>query len=136
MNRAGSRARSAFDTALRALRRRKELDSQSDGFLALPNQSPIVRGGSRSDPQTIRTIHEIPPSELKEAIVRFVQDVHSITEDELTERVSAVFGWNRRGADIASEFRKVVKKLVTGDILRRNGDVLIVASESTPHDRI
>lgn len=130
MNRAGSRARSAFDTALRALRRRKEIISESDGFLALPSQStPVVRAGTQSDPETIRTIHEIPPSELKEAIVRFVREVHPITEDELTARVSSVFGWNRRGSDIASEFRKVVRKLVTAGVLHRSDDFLTVAED-------
>jgi hypothetical protein len=33
LNRAGSRARGAFDTALRAIRRRGEIVSESDGFL-------------------------------------------------------------------------------------------------------
>jgi hypothetical protein len=130
MNRAGSRARSAFDTAIRALRRKGDVVVESEGFLATPGQSTaIVRAGDKGDAETIRTIHEIPPSELKEAIVRFVRDVHSITEDELTARVSAVFGWNRRGADIAGEFRRVVRKLVTAGVLNRNGDLVTVASE-------
>jgi hypothetical protein len=133
MNRAGSRARSAFDTALRAVRRRGEVISESEGFLALPSQStPVVRAGSQSDPATIRTIHEIPPSELKEAIVRFVREVHSISEDELTARVSSVFGWNRRGSDIAEELRKVVRKLVTAGSLRRSGAVLLAGAEPPP----
>jgi len=130
MNRAGSRARSAFDTALRAARRRGEIISESDGFLALPSQStPVVRAGNQSDPETIRTIHEIPPSELKEAIVRFVREVYSISEDELTARVSSVFGWNRRGSDIAGEFRKIVRKLVTAGVLRRSDNILTAAGD-------
>ena len=130
MNRAGSRARSAFDVALRAARRRGEIISESDGFLALPSQSiPIVRAGEQADPETIRTIHEIPASELKEAVIRFVREVHSITEDELTARVSSVFGWNRRGSDIAGEFRKVVGKLVMAGVLQRHGNILTVAAE-------
>jgi hypothetical protein len=129
MNRAGSRARGAFDTALRAARRRGEIISESDGFLALPSQStPVVRAGNQSDPETIRTIHEIPPSELKEAIVRFVREVYSISEDELTARVSSVFGWNRRGSDIAGEFRKIVRKLVTAGVLRRSDNILTAAN--------
>jgi len=131
MNRAGSRARSAFDAALRALRKRGEVESDSDGFLGLPNQPPpTVRASDRADPETTRTIHEIPPSELKEAIVRFVRQVHSITEDELTARVSSVFGWNRRGSDIASEFRKIVRRLTAAGVLKRNGDIFTVANES------
>lgn len=103
MNRAGNRARSAFDTAVRALRRRGEI-VVADGFLALASQSAvIVRGGDKDDPATIRAISEIPPSELQEAIIRFVREVHPITEDELTARVAGVFGWSRRGSDIASE---------------------------------
>jgi hypothetical protein len=131
LNRAGSRARSAFDTALRAVRRRGEVVSESDGFLALPSQStPLVRAGDQSDPETIRTIHEIPPSELKEAIVRFVRQVHSITENELTARLSSVFGWNRRGSDIAAEMRKVIKRLVAAGTLKRTGDVLLFGDDA------
>jgi hypothetical protein len=130
MNRAGSRARSAFDTALRAVRRRGEIVSESDGFLAIPGQStPVVRAGNQLDPETIRTIHEIPPSELKEAIVQFVRQVHSISEDELTARLSSVFGWNRRGTDIAAEMRKSIRKLVIGGTLRRIGDALLVSND-------
>jgi hypothetical protein len=125
MHRAGNRARSAFDTAVRSLRRRDQVVSVSDGFLALSSQStPIVRSGDRSNPESIRTIEEIPPVELQEAVVRFVREVHVISEDELTARISAVFGWSRRGPDIASEFRKTVRRLVRAGVLKRNGDLL------------
>jgi hypothetical protein len=130
MNRAGSRARSAFDTALRGLRRRGEVIAKPGGFLATSHQStPIVRAGDKDDSEATRTIHEVPPSELTEAIVRFVREVHSISEDELTARVSAVFGWNRRGSDITGEFRRSVKQLVTTGVLRRSGDTLTVIAE-------
>lgn len=130
LNRAGSRTRSAFDTALRAVRIRGDIVSESDGFLALPSQStPVVRAGNQSDPETIRTIHEIPPSKLKEAVIRFVRQVHSISEDELTARLSSVFGWNRRGADIAAEMRKVIRKLVIAGALRRSEGVLLVSGD-------
>jgi hypothetical protein len=127
MNRAGSRARQGFDDALRALRRRGEIDADSDGFLSLRGTGEIVvRSGDPSDPETIRTIHEIPPSELKEAISRFVRDVHAISEDELTARISAVFGWSRRGADIAAEFRRAVRKLMSHGVLARRDDGFLV----------
>ena len=131
MNRAGSRARSAFDSALRALRRKHSLVAESDGFLALPGQTVVVRGGVRDAPATIRSIHEVSPSELRLAIVRFVEEVHSISEDELTARVSSVFGWNRRGADISNEFRRLVRKLVTEGILQQNGSALRLADEGS-----
>lgn len=57
-----------------------------------------------------------------------MEQVHSITEDELTARVSSVFGWTRRGTDIASEFRKVVRKLVIGGVLTRKEDNLTVSN--------
>jgi hypothetical protein len=123
MNRVGSRARSAFDSAVRSLKRKGEIVTESDGFLVAPNRSaPLVRGASQGDPDTIRNIYEIPPSEIKETIIRFIREVHAISEDELTARVSAVFGWNRRGADIASEFRKIIRKLAAAGVIRRNGD--------------
>ena len=66
---------------------------------------------------------------VKEAIVRFVREVYSISEDELTARVSSVFGWNRRGSDIAGEFRKIVRKLVTAGVLRRSDNILTAAGD-------
>jgi hypothetical protein len=129
MNRAGSRARSAFDVALRSLRRQGQIASESNGFLIVPNQpAPGVRGGDRNDPATVRTIHEVPPSELKEAVTRFVQEVHPISEDELSARVSAAFGWNRRGSDIAHEFQKVLRKLVDTGLLVRRGEMLTIGN--------
>ena len=125
MHRAGSRARSAFAVASKSLRRKGELMADSDGFLALPNQSEIrVRSGDRSKPETIRNIEEIPATELKEAIVRFVREVHPISEDELTARIAFVFGWTRRGPDIADEFKRVVRRLVSDGSLTRNGALL------------
>jgi hypothetical protein len=130
MNRAGSRARSAFDTAIRTLRRQGRITEESGGFLVVPGYTkPEVRGGDRDNPDTIRTIHEIPPSELKEAITRFVKEVHPISEDELTARISAVFGWNRRGSDIAHKLQKAVRKLVASGTLIRRAEMLEIGND-------
>lgn len=131
MNRAGSRARGAFDAALRSLRRRGFVVG-GEGFLALPSQTnSVVRSADASDPATIRTIHEIPPSELNEAVIRFVREVHAISEDELTVRIAAVFGWSRRGSDIAAEFRRTLRKLISNGVLvRREDDFLVAGPDS------
>ena len=38
-------------------------------------------------------------------------------------------GWSRRGADIAVEFRRSVKTLVSAGVLKRNGDLLLMPSD-------
>jgi very-short-patch-repair endonuclease len=81
MNRAGSRARGAFDTAVRSLVRRGQIETEATDFLTLSGDRPdAVRGGDPDDPDTLRGVQEIAPSELRCAIVKFVEEVHALAK--------------------------------------------------------
>jgi hypothetical protein len=120
LNRAGGRIRTAFDDAVRTLQRKRLVVSRPDGFYDTPETKTLsVRGGDPDRADTIRTIDDVPRDELREAMRRLVRDVHTISEDELTSRVAGIFGWSRRGPDIASALRRVVSRLILdGDLVR------------------
>lgn len=113
LTKAGGRARTAFDKAVAALTRRHAIVRHAGDFFEMQGEGRVrVRGTDPKVPETLRTIDEIPKTELREAIRRLVTEVHCISEDELTARVASIFGWSRRGADIADGLHKAVKALV------------------------
>jgi hypothetical protein len=119
--RAGSRIKEAFDAAVRALRSSGTVQRDSGGFLFLTSQlPPTVRGGDSDYPESIRSAQEVPPAELQLAIANLVMDAKTIDENELTSRVAALFGWNRRGPEIEEVLRSAVRSLVRRGTLRRN----------------
>ena len=69
---------------------------------------------------------EIPSDELDEALIRFVAELHSVTEDELTARIASVFGWERRGPDIAEALGRAIRSLVSRRRIKRDGALLAV----------
>lgn len=118
--RAGKRARLAFDAAVRSLRRRGLLVTHERDFLQEPDKDEFpVRRGRKDISDTMRAVDEVPPGELQNAILQLVRDVHPISEDELSTRVAAIFGWARRGPDIAETLKKTVRALVVKKLLRR-----------------
>jgi very-short-patch-repair endonuclease len=115
IQRAGSRVREAFDATVRALRTTNVVVRDPNGFLYEAGRTLTqVRRPNPSEPESIRSVAEVPRSELELAIECMVRDASAIDEDELTARVASLFGWTRRGQDIDAELRRAVR-----DLLRR-----------------
>lgn len=64
-------------------------------------------------------ITHVPPVELALAIRNVCVDARSIDEDELTARVAGIFGWQRRGRDIAAALeRTIIGMLDEGELTK------------------
>ncbi|HET7050674.1 MAG TPA: DUF3320 domain-containing protein [Solirubrobacteraceae bacterium] len=130
VGRAGRRIRDAFETAVRTLARNGRITVDRQGFLARDGgeiQAVRIPGG---DPEARRGAEEIPLAEMQLAVANLVADAKRVRRDELTFEVARLFGWNRRGSDIAAALDRAV------DGLLRNGAVVAddeyLVSATTP----
>ena len=122
VGRAGKRIRDAFDVAVAALARRSEIQKTGNGFLAVSEDQLAAVRVPGSDPDARRSVEEIPRSELKLAVLHLVRDARRVSRDELTFQVARLFGWNRRGPEIAAGLDGAVDELVRdGEVAEDNG---------------
>ncbi|MGA2015209.1 MAG: DUF3320 domain-containing protein, partial [Solirubrobacteraceae bacterium] len=108
VGRAGRRIRDAFDTAVRTLTRNGTITTDRQGFLARTGteiQSVRIPGG---DAEARRGAEEVPLAEMQLAVANLVADAKRVTRDELTFEVARLFGWSRRGPDIAAALDRAV----------------------------
>jgi very-short-patch-repair endonuclease len=124
VGRAGHRIRDAFTRIVAALARRGDVKKLGDGFLAqndIPLQKVRVPG---DDPEARRGADEIPLAELQLAVLHLVQDARRVSRDELTYQVARLFGWNRRGSDIAAALDKAVDRLLREEQITAEGEYI------------
>jgi hypothetical protein len=127
VGRAGSRIRDSFDEAVATLRERGRIVESEPGFLMVrEGDANRVRIPDPARPSTRRSIDEVPATELCAAIVQVVEDALQAGRDELTFAVTRLYGWNRRGSDIASALERSVTHLLRARRLQRDGPYLRV----------
>ncbi|HEY2279226.1 MAG TPA: DUF3320 domain-containing protein [Streptosporangiaceae bacterium] len=73
-----------------------------------------------------RGIEQISNLELSLAIVSQVSDVGGISKEQLSARIAALYGWGRRGPDIAVRFDRLIDGLLVGGVLSGNQDNLTI----------
>jgi hypothetical protein len=86
-----------------------------------------VRIPDAENPNTRRSIDEVPATELRAAIERVVDDAIRAGRDELTLAVARLYGWNRRGSDIAAGLDRAVTYLLRMKRLQREDQYLRIA---------
>ena len=130
VGRAGSRIRDAFKDALESLRRRGLVSRTERSYTYThANQLQVVRvpAGNRL---AERSATQISPTEAKLAVWHIVDDARRVSRDELTSEVSRLFGWNRRGPDIATALHGAVDALIReGLIVEAEGFLKVTARE-------
>jgi hypothetical protein len=125
VGRAGSRIRETFDEVVKNLKARGGIVESEAGFL-MPEDGvrDRVRVPDPDDPTTRRSIEEVPPTELRTAVERVVRDAMHAGRDEVTFAVARLYGWNRRGSDIAAGLERAVTYLLRMKRLERDGEYL------------
>jgi len=125
VGRMGARLKAAFNDAVARLLRRGDLEEPEPGFLTVRGSSPPgVRCATPENADTVRKVEHVPRMELCGALLAFVSDAKSISEEELTKRVAALFGWNRRGPDIVRAMTAALDALeAEGYLLRTQGRI-------------
>jgi len=102
--RAGSRIQENVEVVLRRLAREKTIQRDKAGFIRLSEAAPLktARRPVAADPRTQRQAHQVPLEEYMLAIRKCQELAPGITRDDLSIQVASVFGWSRRGRDIAA----------------------------------
>lgn len=131
--RAGRRIREVFDSAVDALRKRGAISVDRGGFLwsRETTEPEAVRTPTDTDPTTIRRVVDVPPQELRLAVLHLLADALTAEQDELTTAAARLFGWNRRGSDIGRALDRAVSHLIRDGLVSRDGGLLRVISGST-----
>ena len=128
VGRAGARIREAFDEAIKTLRARGRIVESEPGFLMVKDgDASRVRIPDADNPNTRRPIDEVPNTELRAAIEAVVADAMQAGRDELTFAVARLYGWNRRGSDIAAALDRTVTYLIRMKRLAREDQYLRIA---------
>ena len=128
--RAGSRIRDAFKDALESLRGRGLVSRTERSYtFTHASQFQVVRvpaGNQLAE----RSATQISRAEAKLAVWHIVDDARRVSRDELTSEVRRLFGWNRRGPDIATALHGAVDALVReGFIVEAEGFLQATARE-------
>ncbi|SRR5579875_176035 len=117
VGRAGSRIRDNFHLALEALLRSRYVQRLERTFtFAHPGQLGVVRV-PKDQGGVIRSIAQVSRQERATAVKRLVEDAHRVSRDELTFQICRLFGWNRRGSDIAVALEETIEELVRQEAL-------------------
>ncbi|MDF1597037.1 MAG: DUF3320 domain-containing protein [Acidimicrobiia bacterium] len=133
VGRAGTRIRDAFNAAVKAGSRNRVVNRDPDGFLWLSGHPlTTVRAPVEGVPATVRAATEIPQTELQMAVCRLVADAKLVDRDELTSSVAKLFGWSRRGTEIAGALDLAVDTLIGNNQLIDAGGDLRVAGAGCP----
>jgi hypothetical protein len=109
-----AKARSAVLAVLTQSIRRGSLERPEPGFVVLAGRAGRVpvRVPDEDDERTARSVDDVASCELEEAMLRMVEDARAVDEDELQLRVARLFGWSRRGSDIAARLDAALGHLV------------------------
>jgi len=122
VTRAGNRINEAIISSLRrqGARRKGEIyeATYSRTKVRLPNPG---------NPDTERTVDEVPADELAMAIKNLVADAKAIKRDELVRAVSRLYGWERCGDMIRSKLSKIIIKLPG---ITEDGENIVISNGS------
>ncbi len=124
VGRAGYRIRANFDLALGVLLQRRYITRLEERFTYIrPDQLGAVRVPG-AETRAVRTVAQVSMHEQMNAVRRLVGDARRVSRDELTFEVCRLFGWNRRGSDIAASLEAAVEALVTQGQMLDDGEFL------------
>jgi hypothetical protein len=129
VQRAGTRIRAAFDSVVKSLSRRGSVSKDRAGFLSTDGLPVEVVRSATDDPRSLRGVDEIPSAELGLAVEMLVKDARSISWDELTIRVARLFGWSRRGPDIANALDIAISVHLQGGTVVQDDDGMLIPGD-------
>lgn len=126
VQRIGGRIRSNLDAAIRSA----GVVIQGD-FLDVPTRvDPVDVRVPTADPRTRRTIERVSDSEIRAAILHYVQDSRGISQDALLTSIARLFGWARTGANIYERVDGNVQSLLRNGLLQGDVDRLVSATDA------
>ncbi|BAL91239.1 hypothetical protein AMIS_60190 [Actinoplanes missouriensis 431] len=121
IGRIGARIRENIDIAIREA----GLDREGDFVRLAGADVTEVRSPIDAFARTVEQVHD---DELRLALTNLVRDTGGVTRDELSAYVAKLYGWTRRGADIARRLDRLIDRLITEGALAANGPSLSLRS--------
>lgn len=111
--RAGNRIQDNFEAALKYLTKKQEIKVDKSGFIrlsGLPAGSfpDVVRQPVPGRLGTLRTAQQISQDEIIVAVRKCSDLAPGITREDLSSEVAAIFGWARRGSEVAAVIDKAI----------------------------
>lgn len=89
--------------------------TRTGDFIDVPGRTVTLARTPTDD--CARNIDQVADDELALAIRNFARAAGSVSHDELTTAIARLYGWNRRGADIAARLGSLLASLIaTGDL--------------------
>jgi REase_MTES_1575/Protein of unknown function (DUF3320) len=117
--RAGNRVRDAVQAAIRAAKRRGEINGGP--FYALPGQAVIVRDRGDVESTSLRKPDVLPPEEVKVAICRIVEENYGAEQDQLVQAVARLFGFSSTSSQLRQVVEDALADLLDSERLRLDG---------------
>jgi very-short-patch-repair endonuclease/Mrp family chromosome partitioning ATPase len=117
--RAGNRIRDAVQAAIRAAKRRGEINGGP--FYALPGQAVIVRDRGDVESTSLRKPDVLPPEEVKVAICRIVEENYGAEQDQLVQAVARLFGFSSTSSQLRQVVEDALADLLDSERLRLDG---------------
>jgi len=129
--RAGNRIHELVEKATRLAIGRSPFKSE-EGFLVNSARQPTPRKRDDSLPLSLRKPENLPPSEIRAAILVVVERHLGVGSDELDTAVARLFGFKATSQQIRSVIQSQVRKLVRNGILSDQGGTIQRATRALP----
>lgn len=130
LKRAGARIQEVFDQAVRQLVFTERLERLPNETLRTGEQQLWRVRVPADDDATRRSVEEVPAGELELALLLTARDAGAVSRDELTMRVSKLFGWTRRGTGIQTALDARVDALLQRGELEQDGSTITAVQHS------
>lgn len=119
LQRAGKRARQAFDEAIQQVRNGGGFEIREEWLFSSKAQIAVRVPTSPEAPR--REVALVPPEEIQLAICRILEDAGPCDPEDLCKEWARIYGWKRVGSDIRDAFDQAVKALRdSGVVIGRN----------------
>lgn len=128
-HRAGRRMSEVFGRVLQRLADAGEVELRGEFLWKVGRRLPGIRVPA-GDPRGERQVSHVTPEELDRA-VGLIAKQGTMSEDDLTARAAALFGWRRRGPDIAAALGGAVRRLLSDGLLQRRDAELVWSGPKT-----
>jgi very-short-patch-repair endonuclease len=122
VQRTGSRIMSAVRSAAKSLVQQKLVDQRGDFLWPRGKTDVGVRVPVASDPDTLRPVDQIPPEEMREAMLLIIKQAVGITADALAVETARLFGVGRTSGRIKTQLISELNELVDAGKVVRMGE--------------
>lgn len=121
LSRVGSRVSDAVDGAIEHLTRNGQV-TESDSFMALPEQLARVRDRGKVESSNLRKPDMIPPPEIQAGLLAIARTHFAVTHDEAVVETGRLFGFRSTSTQLRERIEtEITAMLESGELSQING---------------